>query len=49
MWCKDHPLKESFPELFCLAWNSDAPMADLRVVSNNVVNWDISFIKLVHD
>jgi hypothetical protein len=49
VWCKDRPLKESFPELFCLARNRDALMADLRVVSNNVVNWDISFIKLVHD
>ena len=36
-WCGDHPLKESFLELFCLARNRDAMVVDLRIVSNDMV------------
>jgi hypothetical protein len=49
MWCGGHPLKESFVELFCHARNRDALVADLKTFSNDVVHWDISFIRLVHD
>jgi hypothetical protein len=42
-------LKETFPELFCLARNRDALVADLMIAHNDVVHWDINFIRLVHD
>jgi hypothetical protein len=42
-------LKESFPELFCLARNRDAMVAGLRSVSNDKIHWDIHFTKFVHD
>jgi hypothetical protein len=42
-------LEGIFPELFCLARNMDAIMADLRSVSNDMVHWDINFTRLVHD
>jgi hypothetical protein len=49
IWCGDRPLKDSFPELFCLARNRDAMVADLRSVSNDTTHWDINFTRLVHD
>jgi hypothetical protein len=42
-------LNDSFPELFCLARNRDAMVADLRSVSNDMAHWDINFTKLVDD
>jgi hypothetical protein len=36
-------LKDSFQELFCLASNRDATVADLRSVSNDTAHWDIKF------
>jgi len=47
--CGDHSQKVTFPELFCLAKNKDALVTDLMVAHNDVVHWDINFIKLVHD
>jgi hypothetical protein len=49
VWCEDQPLKEPFVELFCLARNRDALVANLNIVTNDVVHWDMSFIMLVHD
>jgi hypothetical protein len=34
----DRLLKESFPELFCLARNTDAMVANLRSVSNDMAH-----------
>jgi hypothetical protein len=49
LWCGDHPLNESFPELFFLERNRDAMVDNLRSVSNDTVHWDINFTRLVHD
>ena len=35
IWRGDRPLKEYFPELFCLLTNKDAMVVDLRSVSIN--------------
>lgn len=37
IWWGYHPLKKSFPELFRLARNRDAIVADLKIVSNDMV------------
>lgn len=42
-------MKDSFLELFCLARNRDAMVANLRSVSNDTVPWDINFTRLLHD
>lgn len=42
-------MKDSFLELFCLARNRDAMVANLRSVSNDTVPWDINFTTLLHD
>jgi hypothetical protein len=49
IWWGYHPLKKFFPELFCLARNRDAIVVDLKIVSNDMVHWDINLIRLVHD
>lgn len=49
MWCGDRRLKESFLELFCLARNRDALVADLRAVGNDMFHCDTNFFRLVHD
>jgi hypothetical protein len=48
-WFGDHPLKESFSKLFCIARDRDAVVADHMFAHNDEVHWDISFIGLVHD
>jgi hypothetical protein len=47
--CGDHPLTDSFQELFCLAGNRNATVADLGNISNGTAHWDINFTRLVHD
>jgi hypothetical protein len=49
IWCGHFLLKESFPRLFCLARNMDAIVANFRIVSNDIVHWDINLIRLMHD
>ena len=49
IWCGHFLLKESFLRLFCLARNMDAIVASFRIVSNDVVHWDINLIRLMHD
>jgi hypothetical protein len=48
-WCEDCPLKDSFPELFFIARDKDALVADHMLVHNDEVHWDMNFITLVHD
>jgi hypothetical protein len=47
--CGDSLLKDSFPELFCLARNRDATVADLRSVSNDTAHSDVNLTRFVHD
>ena len=47
--CGDRPLMDSFQELFCLAGNGNATVADLGSISNGTAHWDINFTRLVHD
>jgi hypothetical protein len=46
---KDHQLKDSFPELFCIARNTDALVADHMFTHNGEMHWDMNSIRLVHD
>ncbi len=47
--CGERPLKETFPELFCIARNRDALVADHMLTHNGEVHWDMNFIRLVHN
>jgi hypothetical protein len=43
------PRRKTFPELFNIAQDMDALVADHMLVNNREVNWDMNFIRLVHD
>lgn len=49
VWCGDQPLKASFPTLPNIARFKDASMADLILSLNDIVQWNIIYIKPVHD
>lgn len=42
-------MKETFSELFCIARDIDALVADHLVADNDDMHWDMNFIILVHD
>jgi hypothetical protein len=37
IWCGDHPLKDSFLEIFCIARDKDALVADHMFAHNDKV------------
>jgi hypothetical protein len=43
------PLKKTFPKLFNIARDMDALVVDHMLVNNKEVDWDMNFIRLVHD
>jgi hypothetical protein len=49
IWCGNHPLNDSFAELFCIARDRDALVADHMFAHNDKMLWDVNFIGLVHD
>ena len=49
IWCGDTSLKNAFPELFNIATNKDVSIADNRDCLNGSVQWNVTFIRRVHD
>jgi hypothetical protein len=48
-WCGDSSLKEAYPELFCIALDRNALVADLMSRANGMIHWDVLFIRSVQD
>ena len=48
-WCGDTPLKEAYPELFSIALERNALVADLMSHANGMINWDVLFTRSVQD
>jgi hypothetical protein len=42
-------LKDTFPELYCIAQEKDAYVADHLQLRNGSINWELNFIPAVHD
>jgi hypothetical protein len=49
VWCGDRPLKEAFPGLFNIARLKEASIADNVERDNGVSQWNIQFLRLIHD
>jgi hypothetical protein len=49
VWCGDQPLKASLPTLLNIARFKKASMADFILSLNDIVQWNIIFIRPVHD
>jgi hypothetical protein len=49
LWCGDHPLKASFPELFSISCYKEAMVAYHVQFSNGNLQWNIYFSKSVHE
>ena len=39
-------LKDSFPELFCIAKDKDASMVDYMQIRNDSVHWAVNFVRI---
>jgi hypothetical protein len=48
-WCGDQPLKVSYPELYRIARNKEAWVSDNMQILNEVVHWNVHFIREVQD
>uniref|UniRef100_A0A2N9FAS9 Reverse transcriptase zinc-binding domain-containing protein n=1 Tax=Fagus sylvatica TaxID=28930 RepID=A0A2N9FAS9_FAGSY len=48
-WCGDQPLKMSFPELYSLARNPEATVANTMQIQGSSIHWDAVFIRAVKD
>jgi hypothetical protein len=49
IWCGDRALKDAFPDLFSIASNKGASIADNMERSNGIIQWNIQFSRLFHD
>ena len=49
VWCRDHPLKEAFPDLYNISRTRDASISEVMCFVNGRVSWDIQFHRLVND
>jgi len=49
VWCEIEPLKHSFPDLYAIARNKEAYVADYLDLSSSFILWNPSFIRAAHD
>lgn len=49
VWCGDGSLKEAFLDLFEISQERDAFVADLMKFCNYVIQWDLNFLRSMHD
>ena len=45
MWCIEQPLKLAYPELYCIAYNKEAVVADLVHFRGDSVHWEVNFTR----
>jgi hypothetical protein len=49
VWCGDHPLKETFLELFSIASSRNAYVVDHLLFSSGSLQWTVNFAKAAYD
>ncbi len=45
LWCGDDVLQEAFSELFCIAWDKDALVANYLQICNDSIHWRLDFLR----
>ncbi|KAF5442567.1 hypothetical protein F2P56_035211 [Juglans regia] len=49
IWCGNEALKDSFPDIFCVACNQDASVVDLVLHLRDQMQWNVTFSRAVQD
>jgi hypothetical protein len=48
-WCGDYPLKDIFPDLYCIARDKEAFVAAHLQLRNNSIHWEVNFTRAAQD
>jgi hypothetical protein len=48
-WCGDYPLKDIFPNLYCIARDKEAFVAAHLQLRNNSIHWEVNFTRAAQD